>query len=77
MSDYDYGTDAVPPTVGIQWKGTDVCFDFRCECGKDGHYDGYFCWAIQCPYCGARYDMPYTLQLKPYSGTFDAIVVDE
>lgn len=26
----------------IQWKGTDVCMDFHCECGVHMHFDGDF-----------------------------------
>lgn len=37
-----------PPTPHgwIQWKGTDVCMDFHCECGEANHYDGYFAYQI-------------------------------
>src|SRR4051812_32382694 len=50
--------DGEPAEGFIQWKGTDVCFDFRCECGYDGHFDGYFAYAIQCRRCKAVYEMP-------------------
>ena len=39
----------------IQWKGTDVCMDFYCECGYHNHYDGYFCYAVKCKNCGNMY----------------------
>ena len=44
--------------VFIQWKGTSVCFDFYCDCGTDGHFDGYFAYEIKCRDCGAVYAMP-------------------
>lgn len=48
------------PNVFIQWKGTDVCFDFWCDCGEQSHYDGYFAYSFKCK-CGAIYEMPWTV----------------
>ncbi|WP_319502559.1 hypothetical protein [uncultured Draconibacterium sp.] len=39
----------------IQWKGTDVCMDFHCECGQHNHYDGYFGYEVKCKKCGTHY----------------------
>lgn len=39
----------------IQWKGTDVCMDFHCECGHHNHYDGYFAYVVKCKECGNLY----------------------
>lgn len=36
----------------IQWKGTDVCMDFYCDCGWHNHYDGYFAYEVECGQCG-------------------------
>lgn len=47
--------------VFIQWKGTDVCFDFWCECGATGHFDGYFAYSLRCGTCGAVWAMPSTV----------------
>lgn len=41
----------------IQWKGTDVCLDFYCPCGHDGHVDGNFAYAVQCSECEAIYEL--------------------
>jgi hypothetical protein len=41
----------------IQWKGTDVCLDFYCKCGKHCHYDGYFAYVVQCPSCDRVYEL--------------------
>lgn len=49
----------------IQWKGTDVCLDFTCECGAVGHFDGLFAYALRCPGCGKAWDMPHTVGLIP------------
>lgn len=42
----------------VQWKGTDVCLDFHCACGHDGHLDGDFAYYLRCPECGRTYRMP-------------------
>jgi hypothetical protein len=44
------------PHAWIQWKGTDVCMDIRCECGEDIHFDGMFAYHIKCLGCGAVYE---------------------
>jgi len=43
------------PKCWIQWKGTDVCMDFNCACGKSSHVDADFAYNIKCPYCGRFY----------------------
>jgi len=48
------GTDA---TMFIQWKGTEVCMDFHCECGHHSHIDAGFAYAVECVFCGALYEM--------------------
>lgn len=45
----------------IQWKGTDVCMDFCCDCGATGHCDGYFHYVVECPKCGQKWEMPMIL----------------
>jgi len=55
------GIQKPPAQAGIQWKGTDVCFDFVCPCGGDGHFDGYFASVIRCVACGQEYEMPVVL----------------
>lgn len=46
------------PYVFVQWKGTDVCMDFYCECGAHCHFDGYFAYIVQCPHCSTKWEMP-------------------
>lgn len=41
----------------IQWKGTDVCLDLHCPCGEHCHFDGYGAYVVQCPSCGAMFEM--------------------
>lgn len=51
------------PHGWIQWKGTDVCVDLRCECGEQSHYDGEFAYHWQCK-CGRQYALsPYVMLL--------------
>lgn len=47
--------------VFVQWGGTDACFDFTCECGWNGHFDGYFAYAIKCLGCDSVWEMPATI----------------
>lgn len=55
----DYADDKRPePNVFIQWKGTDVCMDFYCECGARCHFDGDFAYAVKCPHCETIWEMP-------------------
>ena len=42
----------------IQWKGTNVCMDFQCDCGHSQHIDAMFCYTVTCPGCGAVWEMP-------------------
>lgn len=59
--EYDDSQPEGKPNVFIQWKGTDVCFDFWCECGEQGHYDGFFAYAFRCSRCETIYEMPSTV----------------
>ena len=52
-------------SVFIQWKGTDVCLDFTCECGTEGHFDGYFAYVLECSGCGKLWEMPMLLYPRP------------
>ena len=53
------------PNVYMQWKGIDLCCDLRCSCGSSSHFDGFFAYSIECPSCGAVWDMPDEIELKP------------
>ena len=41
----------------IQWKGTDVCMDWICDCGVQHHVDGDFCYLLECADCGRIYQV--------------------
>lgn len=57
--------DTNQPHGWIQWKGTNVCIDLRCECGADGHLDGDFVYAVKCGKCGAIYALDAHVKLIP------------
>lgn len=45
----------------VQWKGTDVCLDFYCECGYQSHYDGFGAYKVKCPQCSEVWSLPTIL----------------
>lgn len=61
MSDDGFGYDGDKPHAFIQWKGTDLCMDFSCECGAMCHFDGMFAYTVKCPHCGTVWEMPTIL----------------
>lgn len=56
----------------IQWKGTDLCMDFTCDCGACCHFDGMFAYTVQCPRCGTVWEMPQTIQPRRADEQTDA-----
>lgn len=53
-------------SLWLQWKGTDVCADFRCACGYDQHLDDtLFLYFLKCPACSAIYRVNAHVQLIP------------
>lgn len=52
------------PKTFIQWKGTDVCMDFWCDCGTNNHYDGYFAYQIRCAGCNAVFELGHSVSVK-------------
>lgn len=57
------GQDGTPRTF-IQWKGTNICVDFECPCGRSAHMDTYFLYAVVCPDCGRRWELDPTLLVR-------------
>lgn len=55
--------------VFIQYKGTDICLDFWCECGAEGHFDGFFCHSIRCHGCDTVWVLPHTIVLEKFDPT--------
>lgn len=59
----------------VQWKGTDLCMDFYCpECHEHSHFDGFFAYAIQCPFCETFFQMPDDLPLKKLDSKPDMFI---
>lgn len=52
------------PHAFIQWKGTNVCADYYCACGKHFHVDDYFAYAVQCPHCERRYEVSAMIEMR-------------
>lgn len=53
------------PHGWIQWKGTNVCMDFHCQCGAMGHVDADFAYVIKCGACGQFYEMAGYVEAHP------------
>lgn len=53
------------PNARVQWKGTDVCIDIRCECGARGHVDGASFYQYRCNHCGRVYGVSPYVRLVP------------
>lgn len=64
------------PSAFIQWKGTDVCMDFYCDCGAQGHFDGDFAYAVKCQHCGQIWEMPCKLYPRKASHATDQYWVE-
>lgn len=64
--------------VFIQWKGTEVCMDFRCPCGADGHIDAGFAYFVKCPQCSVVWEMGTQVIVKRAADQSDdrAVVLD-
>ena len=45
------------PHAWIQWKGTNVCMDIHCSCGKHTHVDAEFAYYVRCSACGKLWAM--------------------
>jgi hypothetical protein len=71
------------PGVFIQWKGTDVCLDMYCGCGRNLHFDGFFAYELTCGHCGQTYELPDMLEVRPVEPSrgltlvFDGPVIGE
>jgi hypothetical protein len=53
------------PLGWIQWKGTKVCMDVFCSCGKHSHIDAGFLYHVECPFCGQVYECDGHITLRP------------
>lgn len=71
MTWYDHLRNGDPiPSKGepfglIQWKGTNVCIDIHCACGRHEHLDAEFCYAYRCPGCGRLFALASVVRLVP------------
>jgi len=66
---YDKVADASPvdtdgPYGWIQWKGTSVCIDLHCSCGRHSHVDAWFAYSFRCA-CGRLWGLDPHVVLVP------------
>ena len=52
------------PHIFVQWKGTDVCADLYCICGKQFHLDCEFMYAVECPFCKRKYEVSAMIEIR-------------
>ena len=52
------------PSAFIQWKGTEVCMDCYCPCGKQFHVDAAFTYAVGCRFCGRIFEMSSVIEMR-------------
>lgn len=55
------------PDNFIQWKNTDVCMDFWCDCGNQMHLDGYFAYNVFCKECKTFWKMGQSVSMTKIS----------
>jgi len=60
-----YGPERSDAHGWIQWKGTDVCIDLLCPCGRLSHVDVLGFYAFECPGCHTKYAVGQTVPLIP------------
>lgn len=83
MSDdkaFDLHGEQPLPNCFIQWKGTDVCMDFWCECGAHHHIDSDFVYAVKCHECGSIWEMPkhvYPRKVESHDCVYETRPYDE
>jgi hypothetical protein len=61
--------------IYMQWKGTDACLDFYCDCGVKSHLDAYGAYAVKCPACGSVYEIRGTAH-KVETSQWEPVVLD-
>jgi hypothetical protein len=64
------------PSAWIQWKGTDVCMDVRCDCGAVSHVDADFAYYYRCPSCREVFRVGQSIRLYPMSPDERAAIGD-
>ena len=65
MSREEFPSLTIPhaaPVAWLQWKGTTVCMDFVCDCGRYYHVHGDFLYHVKCE-CGQVYELDGHIRL--------------
>lgn len=63
MKDFQFTEEENRQTF-IQWKGTDVCMDWYCDCGEHNHIDKDFAYEVECDKCHAVYAVGTNVMLR-------------
>jgi hypothetical protein len=61
----------------IQWKGTDICMDFHCECGYHNHYDGYFAYFVRCKKCKQVYKLDTKVMMEKRNDIEELYILED
>lgn len=61
--DVEWRPERGEPHALIQWKGSEICMDVRCECGAFGHLDASHTYYVRCAHCGRTYKVNPHVQL--------------
>lgn len=61
--------------MSIQYKGSNLCSDFHCKCGKDIHFCGEYFHHVKCGHCKSVYYLCPTIMVieleeEPSFGTY-------
>lgn len=59
----------------IQWKGTDVDMDLKCNCGVTSRVTGYLAYNIKCCVCGTIYKSSHKIELTELADTPDGSII--
>jgi hypothetical protein len=62
--------DVVVAEINLQYKNTDICYDFYCPCDPDEpqHYDGIFGGEFTCRRCHKRWKLPHRIEASAAVG---------
>lgn len=64
-----YANKSSPPYAWIQFKGSYICADIHCSCGKLLHIDAEFSYYVKCPHCEQIYGLCGDIKLIPITQT--------
>ena len=63
-------------TINVQWKNTDACLDFTCECGQYHHYDGFHANAFICGTCDRHWFFDWAVPVAEVAPDFKGLAFE-